>query len=96
MNSDSDVEIDKEALIKTVAFSLLYLETVKTYLMQQDVYDTDNSIPMHRFTLKYSGVMSSAIAPATFDRLKAPLRSQAGCNARFQKEIVRIARGGVR
>ncbi|GFT95819.1 hypothetical protein TNCV_311721 [Trichonephila clavipes] len=39
MNSDSDAETDNEIPIKTVAFSnaLRCLETVKTYLMQQDV-----------------------------------------------------------
>lgn len=41
MNSDSDAEIDNETPIKTVTFShaLHGFETVKTYLMQQDVND---------------------------------------------------------
>ncbi|GFW32550.1 hypothetical protein TNCV_677071 [Trichonephila clavipes] len=39
MNSDSDAEIDNETLIKIATFSnaLHYSETVKTYLMHQDV-----------------------------------------------------------
>ncbi|GFV83138.1 hypothetical protein TNCV_1898651 [Trichonephila clavipes] len=42
MNSDSDAEFDNETLTKTVTFAnvLQCLETVKTYLLQQDVNDT--------------------------------------------------------
>ncbi|GFY35421.1 hypothetical protein TNCV_195141 [Trichonephila clavipes] len=49
MNSDCDAEIDNEAPIKTVTFSnaLHRLETVKTYLMQQDVNDAIFS-PLHK------------------------------------------------
>ncbi|GFW59382.1 hypothetical protein TNCV_2911271 [Trichonephila clavipes] len=41
MNNDSDEEIDDEIPIKTVKFSnaLHCSETVKTYLIQQDVKD---------------------------------------------------------
>ncbi|GFU74304.1 hypothetical protein TNCV_4168931 [Trichonephila clavipes] len=42
MNSDSDAESDNESLVKTITFSnsLHALETVKNYLMQQDVNGT--------------------------------------------------------
>ncbi|GFX20112.1 hypothetical protein TNCV_1436721 [Trichonephila clavipes] len=41
----------------------------------------DNRVPMHMCTPKYSKVMSSVIAPATFDCEKTPLRPRAGCNS---------------
>ncbi|GFW93551.1 hypothetical protein TNCV_47541 [Trichonephila clavipes] len=53
MNSDSDAEIDTETPFKTITFSdaLHCFETVKTYLLQQDVWESGR--PMDWTTTTY-------------------------------------------
>ncbi|GFW33528.1 transposable element Tcb1 transposase [Trichonephila clavipes] len=46
----------------------------------------DNNIPMPTCTAKFCRVLSSVIAPATFDREKTSLRLRTGCNSWIERD----------
>ncbi|GFX25082.1 hypothetical protein TNCV_2752571 [Trichonephila clavipes] len=62
MNSDSDAELDNETPIDTVTFSNDFhcLETVKTYLIQQD---TDHLIGTSAYASQHPVVMCTGMGP---------------------------------